>query len=224
MTKHNAIPEACLKQYDLLLDQIEGMERKGKGSPYTSVNGNMYTIMRKDGVLGICLSKKDQESFMTTFDTGPFENYGAFMKDYVEVPARVLMMTETMLDYLKRSHAYALTLKAKPTKGKKQEPKKQPQKVTHLVGETYKNGQLMSELIEDQLVHYYNDGTLKAKGKILNEQMEGKWHFYRKNGQLMQIGHFHADIKDGEWIRYDSKNQIAYHVIFKMGKIIEKMV
>lgn len=82
---------------------------------------------------------------------------------------------------------------------------------------------MKSEIVGDQLINYYEDGSIRAQGKIANEKMEGKWIFNRKGGQLWQIGHFHADVKNGEWIRYDSKDAIAYHVFFKNGKVIEKL-
>lgn len=226
MVKNKDIPEVLLSQYDLIVSEIPGMERKGKGSPYTSMNGNMYTMMRKDGTLGIRLSDEDRKIFMETFDAIPFENYGSIIKEYVEVPEKVLMDKECIIEYMKKSHEYAKTLKPKPTKKASKSPgtsddKASAKKVTHDVGKTYKNGQIKSEIKGDQLINYFEDGSIKAQGKITNEKMEGKWIFNRKGGQLWQIGHFNKDVKNGEWIRYDSKGNIAYHVVFKNGKVIE---
>lgn len=100
---------------------------------------------------------------------------------------------------------------------------KSTKKVTHEVGKQYKNGQLKSEIVGDQLINYFEDGSVKAQGMIKNEKMEGKWIFNKKGGQLWQIGSFQADIKNGEWIRYDSKGDIAYHVVFDDGKIVKKL-
>lgn len=227
MGNANRIPAAALKQYNLLVSKIPGMERKGKGSPYTSMNGNMYTMMRKDGALGIRLSKEDREIFMEKFDAVPFENYGSMIKEYVEVPESVLMDTKIMVEYIIKSHEYAKTLKPKSTKkaaqsASKSKRKAVTKKVTQYVGETYKNGQPKAEIKDDFLIFYFEDGTTKAQGKIRDEKMEGKWIFYKKGGQLWQIAHFYADTKDGELIRYDSKGEIAYHVVFKKGKVVEK--
>lgn len=228
MGNANRIPAAALKQYDLIVSKIPGMERKGKGSPYTSMNGNMYTMMRKDGALGIRLSKEDRESFMEKFDAVPFENYGSMIREYVEVPESVLMDTEIMVEYMIKSHDYAKTLKPKSTKraakpASKSRRKAEAKKVTQYVGETYKNGQPKAEIKGEFLIFYFEDGTIKAKGKIRNEKMEGKWVFYKKGGHLWQTAYFSADVKNGELIRYDSKGEIAYHVIFKNGKVVEKM-
>lgn len=223
MEKRSQIREDALVQYDQLVSEIPSMERKGKTSPYTSVNGNMYTIMRKDGALGIRLSKEDREVFMEQFHAIPFENYGSMMKEYVEVPQAVFMDKALMVPYLVKSHEYAKKLPSKVTKKTaKKDAKSSKKKVTHEVGQTYKNGQVKSEILGDQLINYYEDGSIRAQGKIEDEKMEGKWIFNRKAGQLWQIGHFQADVKNGEWIRYDSKGEIVYHVVFNKGKVVEK--
>lgn len=225
MPKKSTIPKELIAQYDLIISEIPEMERKGANLPYTSMNGNMYSMMRKDGALGIRLSADDRKAFMEKYQTVPFENYGSLIKEYVEVPANVLVDTQAMVYYMKRSHAYAKTLKPKPTTKTKTNPTtKETKKVTHLVGKTYKNGQVQSTIQGDLLTIYFVDGTIKAQGKIRQEKMNGKWIFNRKGGDLMQIGHFEDDIKNGEWIRYDSKGEIAYHVEFSDGKIVKKFV
>lgn len=227
MSKKPAIPEELLAQYDLIVSKIPDMERKGVSLPYTSMNGNMYTMMRKDGVLGIRLNANERESFMEKYKTDPFENYGSMIKEYVEVPASVLMNTDTMIFYMKLSHEYAKTLKPKPTKKTKTQKKvthDQEKKVTHLVDEKYKNGHIKASIEGDILTNYFEDGTIKAQGQIINEKMNGKWIFNKKGGTLMQIGNFKSDVKHGEWIRYDSKGEITYHVEFSEGKIIEKFI
>lgn len=225
MPKQSTIPEESIAQYKLIVSKIPEMEQKGKSLPYTSMNGNMYSMMRKDGALGIRLSAEDRKTFMEKYQAVPFENYGSPIKEYVEVPAHLLMDTDTMVEYMKKSHAYAKTLKPKPTtKAKKKPAAKESKKVTHLVGKTYKNGQVQSTLQDDLLTFYFVDGAIKAQGKIINEKMNGKWIFNKKGGSLMQIGHFKEDVKNGEWIRYDSKGEIAYHVEFSNGKIVKKFV
>lgn len=225
--KKTTISKEKLEQYDLLIAEVTGMARKGVTLPYTSMNGNMYTMMRKDGTLGIRLSDEDRQSFMEEYDTIPFENYGAMIKEYVEVPDRVFMDTDLMIKYLSMSHEYAKLLKAKATtkeKGKKKKEEDQKEKKsTDNVGERYKNGQVKADIEGDILTHYFENGSMRAQGKVLNDKMEGKWIFNKKNGSLWQIGNFSKDMKDGEFIRYDSKGEIAYHVEFKDGKLIKKL-
>ena len=50
--------------YEALIATHSDIERKGKSSPYTSINGNMFTILSADGVLGIRLGAADREAFM----------------------------------------------------------------------------------------------------------------------------------------------------------------
>ncbi len=111
MAKKISIPEEQLSKYDLAVSKVEGMDRKGVTSPYTSMNGNMYTIMRKDGILGIRLGENERKAFMEKYYAVPFENYGAMMKEYVEVPNEVLMDTDTIVEYLQMSHEYAKPLR-----------------------------------------------------------------------------------------------------------------
>lgn len=225
MAKKSNVPEELIAQYELIVSKIPEIERKGKSMPYTSMNGNMYSMMRKDGALGIRLNAADRIEFIEKYQTVPFENYGSMIKDYVEVPSHLLMDTESMVSYMKRSYEYAKTLKSKPTKKtKKKATTKETKKVTHLVGETYKNGQVKAIVQDSILISYFEDGSVKSQGKIINESMNGKWIFNKKGGSLQQIGHFEDGIKNGEWIRYDSKGEIAYHVEFSNGKIVKKFI
>lgn len=59
---------------------------KGKANPDTSVNGNMFSFLDKSGRLCLKLSKVDQADFIAEFDTDPVQQYGAIMKEYVELP------------------------------------------------------------------------------------------------------------------------------------------
>lgn len=104
--------------YDALIDSHLSIERKGKNNPYTSLNGNMYSIVTKEG-FGLRLAKDEREEFMRKYDSRLFESYGAVMKEYVLVPDSLLQNTKELLVYLERSLAYAKTLKSKPTNKKK---------------------------------------------------------------------------------------------------------
>jgi hypothetical protein len=69
-----------LALYEALIATHPEVERKGKSSPYTSVNGNMFTILSADGVLGMRLGAADREAFVETFGTSLYEAHGAVMK------------------------------------------------------------------------------------------------------------------------------------------------
>ncbi len=50
-----------LKRYDELIDKCDRFERKGKSMIYTSANGHMFSILNKDGEMGIRFSKEVQK-------------------------------------------------------------------------------------------------------------------------------------------------------------------
>jgi TfoX/Sxy family transcriptional regulator of competence genes len=108
-------PEHEVAMYETLIATHSDIERKGKSSPYTSINGNMFTILSANGVLGMRLGVADREAFMETFGTGLYEAHGTVMKEYVAVPAELLAETEKLAPYLAKSYDYAKGLKPKPT-------------------------------------------------------------------------------------------------------------
>ena len=105
------IPKAKLDLYDKLIATIPEIERKGKTSPYTSCNGNMFTFLASDGTLGMRLGKDEREAFVKKYKTKPFVQHGAVMKEYVTVPAKLLKNTAELKKYLKKSYEYAKTIK-----------------------------------------------------------------------------------------------------------------
>lgn len=114
------IPEDKLALYARLVDTHPDIELKGgKKMRYTSLNGNMYTLLTKEGTFGIRLGKAEREAFMQKYNTGLCVQYGAVMKEYVEVPDSLLANTDELKPYLALSYAYAQTLKPKPTTKKK---------------------------------------------------------------------------------------------------------
>ena len=78
----------------------------------------MYSFVAKEGYVAIRLSKKDKEAFMEKYNAGSAISYGAVMNDYVHVPDEVLKRTAELSEYMKKSLAFAKTLKPKLTKKK----------------------------------------------------------------------------------------------------------
>lgn len=110
--------EETLAAYDKIAAEA-GMERKGKTMPYTSANGYMFSLVNKDGELGIRLSKEAGEKFNKKYNTGTFHSHGAIMKDYVHIPEDMLGKTKTLAKMLKESQEYVMSLPPKPTNKKK---------------------------------------------------------------------------------------------------------
>ncbi len=104
-------------QYDRLIATNPKIERKGDANPYTSLNGNMFTLLHQSR-LAICLREDEREKFLKKYKTKLFEAYGAVMKEYVAIPDDLLENAKELKKYLDLSYQYAQTLKPKPTRKK----------------------------------------------------------------------------------------------------------
>ena len=99
--------------YDQLVDKCPRFERKGKTMPYTSANGYMFSLLNKDGELGIRFSKDVQERYMKELDTTYYKSYGAVMKGYILIPEQMLEDLDALADYLNQSYDYVMGLEPK---------------------------------------------------------------------------------------------------------------
>jgi hypothetical protein len=108
-------PAESVALYDALLATNTEIKRKGATMPYTSVNGNMFSLMTPDGTLALRLPTAEREAFLKLYQTTLCEQYGVVMKEYVRVPASLLQNTRALAKYLDLSYCYACSLKPKPT-------------------------------------------------------------------------------------------------------------
>lgn len=53
--------EKKLELYDKLVAKCPRFDRKGKTVPYTSANGHMFSMLNKDGQIGMRFSKQVQQ-------------------------------------------------------------------------------------------------------------------------------------------------------------------
>ena len=81
--------------------------------PYTSANGYMFSLLNKEGQLGIRFSKAVQEKYLQEFETSLFLSYGAVMRGYVLIPDHMLDDLEKLAEYLNESYDYVMTLEPK---------------------------------------------------------------------------------------------------------------
>ncbi|MCL4305789.1 DUF1801 domain-containing protein [bacterium] len=100
--------------------------------------------------------------------------------------------------------------------------KKTAAKTAQAPGNSYKNGQLISEQKGNTLTYYFKTGEIKAQGRFVNGMMQGKWIFNRESGQLWQIGHFKDNMKHGTFVRYDRNGEEEYHAEFSDGRLTVK--
>lgn len=113
------IPPDKLALYEKLITTNAEIELKGATLPYTSVNGNMFTFLSKDGELSIRLPETERENFIKKFKTRLSVQHGVTMKEYVVVPESLLKKTRDLQIYVEKSFEYAKALKSKATKKKK---------------------------------------------------------------------------------------------------------
>jgi TfoX/Sxy family transcriptional regulator of competence genes len=105
--------------YEKLVATNPTVELKGDANGYTSLNGNMFTLLHSSGRLAIRLPEGEREKFLKKYKTTLFEAYGAVMKEYVAVPDELLKKTGELKKYFDLSYEYAKALRPKPTTKKK---------------------------------------------------------------------------------------------------------
>jgi TfoX/Sxy family transcriptional regulator of competence genes len=110
---------ANLALYEKLVATNPAIERKGDTMPYTSVNGHMFSLLTKEGTLILRLAPHDQSAFLEKYESKVPVQYGAVMKEYVEVPDSLLSKTRELKKYFDRSYAYVSSLKPKLASKKK---------------------------------------------------------------------------------------------------------
>ncbi|MEM7104945.1 MAG: hypothetical protein AAF502_17545 [Bacteroidota bacterium] len=102
-----------LARYDALINQCPRFERKGKTVPYTSANGYMFSILNKEGELGIRFSKEIQKKYIADWNSDFFKSHGANMRGYVLVPESMFNDKNSIIRYLNESYDYVMSLEPK---------------------------------------------------------------------------------------------------------------
>jgi hypothetical protein len=114
--KKTSVPPAKLRLYEKLVAGTPGIDAKSNfGAAYTAVNGNMYSMISKYGVVGIRLPEPDRSAFLEKYDSTIFRADPAWPpnKEYVAVPDTLIENTAALRPYLKVAYTYAQTLKPK---------------------------------------------------------------------------------------------------------------
>ena len=102
-----------VKIYDELIAKCDRFERKGKSVPYTSANGHMFSLINKEGQLGIRFSKAVQENYISELNTSYFKSHGATMRGYILIPEAMLNDLDVLAQYLNESYDYVMSLDPK---------------------------------------------------------------------------------------------------------------
>ncbi len=129
MTRSASAPAAdTVKLFDDVVASLSGVQRKGASMPYTSVNGNMFSFVAKDGTVALRLTADDLATFIAKYETGLSVQHGAVQKEYAVVPPSLLVRQAEVAAWFAKSLTYARGLKAKgttkPAAAKKAAPKK----------------------------------------------------------------------------------------------------
>jgi hypothetical protein len=114
-----AAPADKLELYDRLVATNPKVERKGAAVPYTSVNGNMFSYLSREGKLELRLPPAELEAFLKKYKAKLCQAYGKIQPEYVEVPDALFASTRELKKFFDTSYAYASSLKPKPTTRKK---------------------------------------------------------------------------------------------------------
>lgn len=111
----SAAPEAETRLYAAAVAATEGCELKGATMPYTSINGNMYSFLGKNGVVAIRLGEAERVKLGQSGGEPYVHESGAAMKEYMSLPSSILADGKSAAGWLTRSLAFAATLKPKAT-------------------------------------------------------------------------------------------------------------
>lgn len=111
--------DEVLAYFEAMIAIQPDVPRKGKEKlPHTSVNSWMFSMVSKDGRVGLRLPKEKRAAFNEKYQTGDYKNYGATIREYSEVPNDLLKNTDELAPWFAESYAYTKSLKPKPTKKK----------------------------------------------------------------------------------------------------------
>jgi hypothetical protein len=115
-------PAEKVELYMRLLDSVPEIDSKSNfGSAYTAINGNMYTMISKHGVVGIRLPEPERSEFLDRYSSELFRGDPSWppAKEFVAVPDHLLEETETLTPYLELSLRHVKEMKPKPARPKR---------------------------------------------------------------------------------------------------------
>jgi len=110
--------DKALKIYEELINNHPEVKRKGKRLPYTSMNGNMFSVISKEGHIGLRFSEESVERYIDLYGFTKYVKNDKVMEDYVTISDEFLD-NELLVDLFNECVEYAKSLQAKPkTKNK----------------------------------------------------------------------------------------------------------
>ncbi len=120
MAKSKISREEMVELYNKLIATNNKIECKGDTIPYTSLNGNMFSMLTKGDQVALRLPEEERVKFLDKYKTKLLEQYGIVQKEYVVVPENLLKKTTELKKYFDLSFKYVNSLRPKPgSKSKK---------------------------------------------------------------------------------------------------------
>ncbi len=108
-------PERALQLYESVVAGNPHAERKGVTTPYTSRNGHMFSFLDAGGTMALALPADRQAEFLSSYDGHIVEQHGRVMRDFVAVPAWLLVRTTELQPWFDASVEWTGTRKPKST-------------------------------------------------------------------------------------------------------------
>ena len=117
MPKWTKPPDALVSLFAKATEKLPGVQsRRMFGYPAAFVNGHMFAGVFQASVI-LRLSEGDLAAARVAINAELFEpTPGRVMREYVVVPNAVVQSSKLLGDWLKRGHAFASTMPAKPSK------------------------------------------------------------------------------------------------------------
>ena len=103
----------AVSHYDAIVASCQGIERKGKTVPYTSANGYMFSLVNKDGEIGMRFDKDRQAKLIEELNSSLFKSHGATMRGYVLIPEALWSDVDRCKALLQESYDHVMTLEPK---------------------------------------------------------------------------------------------------------------
>lgn len=105
--------------YHDLIENTPDVEVKGAKNKYTSVNGNMFSFLTKEGKIALRLADEDRAAFLKKYPNSVCVQHDTVMKHYVEVPDSILKSKSRLTKLFAQCCEHSFALKPKPTTRKK---------------------------------------------------------------------------------------------------------
>jgi len=123
--KWKPAPQHLVSTFERAAGSLSGAEvRKMFGYPAAFLGGNMFTGLHEDHMI-LRLSEQDRTILLQERGARIFEPMpGRPMREYVVVPESILASPPKLSEWLNRAQAYARTLPAKSSKGKRSRPER----------------------------------------------------------------------------------------------------